>query len=798
MNKDWLAYVAEEISNGKNDDAGVLHTDSTTDSPISILVTTNLVLYPTVVVPINIRDKKAIELVKSAYKDGKSIGLVAQHRPKKNDQSIPFNFGTTAKVVKTFVLHDNSITAILHGRQRFYIKSIIHRDGPVLTADISMLEEKVLDVQKKEIKALLQAIKDAAAEVLKYIPEGAEVMRSIDGMSNPSFLIYFLAANLSAEVGDRQKILETTDSRKQAKLLLKLLSEDLGILQLKHEINSKVNVDIDQKQRRYYLKQQIKTLQNELGEEDESSSNNEVAKLRDKARSKNLPQDVLEYVFKALDKAENMSPSSSEYPLTISHTDFVVNLPWNRYSKDKFDIRRAKDILDKDHDGLEKVKERILEYLAVLSLKKDLKGPILCLYGPPGVGKTSLGKSIAKALNKKYFRIALGGISDEAEIIGHRRTYIGAMPGKIMYSINKVQTSNPVLVLDEIDKLDSRAKGDPASAMLQVLDPEQNNQFVDNYLELPYDLSKVLFIATANSLDTIPYALEDRLEVIEVNGYTLEEKVQISKNHLIPKQKKEHGLKASSVRFDDTAITKIIECYTSESGVRELNRKVGSIVRKVAKAFVLGEEYSKVIDSKEVIKLLGPEIYDKDIYENVNIPGVAIGLAWTPVGGSILFIEASLAKGKGLLTLSGQLGNVMKESASLALSYVKAHADELKIDNEIFEKYDLHIHVPAGATPKDGPSAGITLLTSITSLYTNRKVKQHIAMTGEITLRGVVLPVGGIKEKILAAKRANIEHIIISKKNLKDVEEIKKEYIAGLNFHYVDNMKEVLDIALEK
>lgn len=803
INKDWLTYIGEDVDqafvNMSDDSDDLLQNGSATNNVIPVLSINNFVLYPNVIAPLMIRDNKMLEFIKQAYKDSKTIGLVAQNKLDKHldsNKNKMFTIGTTARVMKILFINDNTVTAILHGKQRFLINSITNNNDPIFMADVDFIKDTSLNLEKKQNKALIQSIKEAALDIIKYVPDvSSDVIKSIESMSNTNFLIYFLASNLNSEIADKQKLLETNDKIKQAKLLLKLLLKDLEMLQLKQEIHNKVHIDIDQKQRRYYLKQHIKALQDELGEE-ETDYSNEVEKLRAKAKSKNLPKDVMDYVDRALTKAENMNPNSSEYPLTISHTELLISLPWNKHSKDKFDLKKAKKVLDNDHNGLEKVKDRIIEYLAVLKLKQDIKGPILCLYGPPGVGKTSLGKSIAKALNKKYCRIALGGISDDAEIVGHRKTYIGAMPGKIIYNLNKVQVSNPVMVLDEIDKLDSRVKGDPASAMLQVLDPEQNNQFVDNYVELPYDLSKVLFIATANSLDTIPYALRDRLEVIEVNGYTLEEKVIISKDHLIPKQRKEHGLKTSQVKFDDAAIVKIIECYTSESGVRELNRKISSIIRKVVKAIVIEEEYPKVIDEDVVVKMLGPEVYDAEMYEDTGLPGVAIGLAWSVVGGSILFIESSLSKGKGKLTLSGQLGDVMKESAELAFSYIKANANELGIDYTMFNEYDLHIHVPAGSTPKDGPSAGITLMTSIASLYTKKKVRNSLAMTGEITLRGAVLPVGGIKEKILAAKRANIKEIVLSSKNKKDIHEIKPEYISDLKFHYVDHMSEVLKIAL--
>ncbi|HEY8400240.1 MAG TPA: endopeptidase La, partial [Cytophagaceae bacterium] len=554
-----------------------------------------------------------------------------------------------------------------------------------------------------------------------------------------------------------------------------------------------VHSDIDQQQRDFYLRQQIKVLQDELGVE---GSDQEIEKLKAKAEAKSWPESVKTHFLKEVEKLERMNPMASEYPLSMNYVEFLVDLPWNEFTTDNFDLQRAKKILDSDHFGLEKVKDRIIEYLAVLKLKNNMKAPILCLYGPPGVGKTSLGRSVAKALGRKYVRMSLGGVRDEAEIRGHRKTYVGAMPGRIISSLKKVGSSNPVFILDEIDKIGSDFRGDPSSALLEVLDPEQNNAFVDNYLEVEYDLSNVLFIATANALDTIQPALRDRMEIIEINGYTLEEKVQIAKKHLIPKQKKEHGLKSDDVTFNPKAIVKLIEDYTRESGVRNLERKIGSVVRNIAKSIAMEEEYKKTIDPEDVVRILGAEDFDKEIYQDNETAGVVTGLAWTQFGGEILFIESSLSRGKGRLTLSGQLGDVMKESATAALSYLRANADSLGIDYRVFDNFDLHIHVPAGAVPKDGPSAGITMLTSLASIYTQRKVKNKLAMTGEITLRGKVLPVGGIKEKILAAKRAGIKEIILSAKNKKDIDEIKPSYITDLKIHYVENVDEVIKIAL--
>ena len=617
----------------------------------------------------------------------------------------------------------------------------------------------------------------------------------MDNIESSSFLTHFLSSNVNVEVADKQKLLEINDGMDRAQLLLEYMLKDIQMLELKNEIQNKVHTDIDQQQRDYYLRQQMKVLQDELGHE---GPDQEVEHLRMRGSKKEWPLEVSKHFNKELDKLLRMNPASAEYPVTMNYAELLVDLPWSEFTEDNFDLNRAKKILDKDHYGLDKVKDRIIEYLAVLKLKNDLKGPILCLYGPPGVGKTSLGKSIAKALGRKYVRMSLGGVHDEAEIRGHRKTYIGSMPGKIIQNIKRADSSNPVFVLDEIDKVNSDFRGDPSSALLEVLDPEQNNAFKDNYLEVDYDLSKVLFIATANSLDTIHPALRDRMEIIEINGYTLEEKIEIAKKHLIPKQRKEHGLTASDFSLNQKAIIKTIDGYTRESGVRNLERKIASVVRNVAKSIAMEQQYEKKITDKEVTEILGTEIFDKELYQNDNMPGVVTGLAWTSVGGEILFVESSISRGKGKLTLSGQLGDVMKESAMAALSYLRSHAEELGIHHKVFDNYDLHIHVPAGAVPKDGPSAGITMFTSLASLFTQRKVKNKLAMTGEITLRGKVLPVGGIREKILAARRAGIKEIILCKRNKKDVDEIPSNYISNLKINYVESVHEVIDLALEK
>jgi ATP-dependent Lon protease len=693
------------------------------------------------------------------------------------------------------VLPDGNTTIIIQGKNRFTIKDFVQEE-PFLTAKIELQPEPVLNVNGKEAKALVQSLKDAASKILKLNPElPQEAQVALDNISSMSFLVHFLSSNLNAEVSDKQKILETQNITERGTLLLQYMLKDIQMLEIKHEIQKKVHTDIDQQQRDYFLRQQIKVLQDELGYD---GPDKEVEKFRKRAETKKWSKQAAEHFNKELDKLLRINPMAAEYPVAMNYVEFMLDLPWEDYTTDDFDLKRAKKILDQDHFGLEKVKTRILEYLAVLKLKKDMKGPILCLYGPPGVGKTSLGRSIAKALQRKYVRMSLGGVHDEAEIRGHRKTYVGAMPGKILQNIKKSQSSNPVFILDEIDKVKSDFRGDPSSALLEVLDPEQNNTFGDNYLEVDYDLSKVLFVATANSLDTIHPALRDRMEIIEVTGYTLEEKVEIAIKHLIPKQLKEHGLKNSDVKFSKDAVIKTVNSYTRESGVRSLERKIGTLVRNIAKSVAMEEEFDKVITEETVRKVLGAEIFDEELYQGNDIAGVVTGLAWTQVGGEILFVESSLSRGKGILTISGQLGDVMKESAMAALSYLKSNAESMEIDHRLFQQYDLHIHVPAGAVPKDGPSAGITMFTSLASIYTQRKVKAKLAMTGEITLRGKVLPVGGIKEKILAAKRSGIKELILSAKNKRDIDEIEKHYIKGLTFHYVSTVDEVLKVALMK
>ncbi len=760
-----------------------------------ILPIRNIVLFPGMVIPITVGRQKSVRLVKKAYKGDRVIGVVTQANHTKEEPTSEdlYKIGTLAYILKMIVLPDGSTTIIVQGKKRFEVQEYTKHD-PQLTARIAFIEENFPTKLNKENKALVQSLKDSAFKILQLNPEiPREAQIALDNIDSPSFLTHFLSSNINGELADKQGLLENLDGIAQAHKLLEFMLKEIDLLELKREIQNRASSDIDQQQRDYYIRQQIKVLQDELGID---SPEQELDSLRAKGAKKKWGKAVNDHFNKELHKLSRMNSHSPEYPVSMNYAELLVELPWTEITKDNFDLKKAEKILDNDHFGLEKVKERIIEYLAVLKMKGNLKAPILCLYGPPGVGKTSLGKSVAKALGRKYIRMALGGVHDESEIRGHRRTYIGAMPGKIIQNIKKAGTSNPVFILDEIDKVSTDFRGDPSSALLEVLDPEQNNSFMDNYMEVEYDLSNVLFIATANNLDTIQPPLRDRMEIIEISGYTMEEKVQIAKKHLIPKQKKEHGLEGKMLTITDEAIQKVIEGYTRESGVRSLERELGKLVRKITKAIALEETYAKTIKIAEVVKLLGTEHFDKETYSDDDSAGIVTGLAWTSVGGEILYIECSLSRGKGGITLSGQLGDVMKESAMAALSYLKAHSDEYDIDYRIFDNYNIHIHVPAGAVPKDGPSAGITMTTAIASALTQRKVKANLAMTGEVTLRGKVLPVGGIKEKILAAKRAGIKEIILCEKNKKDILEIKPSYISDLTFHYVGHVSEVLEIAL--
>lgn len=762
---------------------------------LPILPLRNTVLFPGVVIPITVGRDKSIKLIKDAYKGDRSIAVVSQKDMNVEDPTFEqlHKVGTVAHIIKILQMPDGNTTVIIQGKQRIRLKELIQSD-PYLIASIERFPEDKPKTSSKEFKALISSVKELALQIIQLSPNlPSEAGIAIKNIESPTFLVNFISSNLSLELEQKQELLETKDFVKRAKQLLEHLTTEIQMLELKNQIQNKVRVDLDKQQRDYFLSQQLKTIQEELGG---STPDLEVEELKKRAKSKKWPEVVAKHFQKEIEKLARINPAAADYSVQLNYLELLLDLPWGEYSKDNFDLHRAEKVLNKDHYGLDKVKQRIIEYLAVLKLKNNMKAPILCLVGPPGVGKTSLGKSIARALGRKYTRMALGGIRDEAEIRGHRKTYIGAMPGRIIQSLKKAGTSNPVFVLDEIDKIGSDFKGDPSSALLEVLDPEQNTNFYDHYVEMEYDLSKVMFIATANSLSGIQPALLDRMEIIEVNGYTIEEKIEIAKKHLLPKQREMHGIQAKDLNLKPKLIEKIIEEYTRESGVRGLEKKIGSVVRGIATRIVMEKPYDPSLTADEIEQILGAPIFDKDLYENNDIAGVVTGLAWTSVGGDILFIESSLSPGKGKLSLTGNLGDVMKESAAIAMAYLRSHAEDFGIDYKVFDTWDVNIHVPAGATPKDGPSAGITMLTALTSLFTQRKVKQKLAMTGEITLRGKVLPVGGIKEKILAAKRANIKEIILCKTNQKDILEIKEDYIKDLTFHYVTDMKEVVKLAL--
>lgn len=764
---------------------------------VGILPLRNTVLFPGVVIPITIGRDKSIKLVKEAYNGTKVLGVLAQkdvavEDPAPSDMN---RIGTVARIIKMLQMPDGSTTVIIQGKRRFEVQEIVEIE-PYFRAKIIAFDEIKPQRKSKEFNALVGSLKDIALNIIKQSPNiPSESEFALKNIESPSFLINFISSNMDATVAEKQKMLEVADLKVRAEMVLEHLTKNLQMLELKNQIQSKVKVDIDKQQREYFLNQQMKQIQEELGV---NSLDQEIDEMRKKAESKKWTKKVGEHFQKELDKLGRMNPSAGEYSVQMSYLDTLLELPWGDFSKDNFDIAHAEKVLNRDHFGLTKVKERILEHLAVLKLKGDLKAPILCLVGPPGVGKTSLGKSVAEAIGRKYVRVSLGGMKDESEVRGHRKTYVGAMPGRIIQNIKKAKSSNPVFVLDELDKVGSDFHGDPSSALLEVLDPEQNETFYDNYLEVEYDLSKVMFLATANSLSTIQPALRDRLEIIEVSGYTVEEKLEIAKRHLLPKQIKEHGLSKSDVKLNKKVLEKVVEEYTRESGVRLLEKTIAKIVRNRAKYVALEQPKDANITIEDVEGILGPPKVHRDRYVNNDFAGVVTGLAWTAVGGDILFIESSLSKGKGKLTLTGNLGDVMKESAVIALEYLKSHASQLNLKPEVFDNWNLHIHVPEGATPKDGPSAGITIFTALASLYTQRKVRDKLAMTGEITLRGMVLPVGGIKEKILAAKRAKIKEIILSVENRKDVEEIEPDYLKGLKFHYVKNMDEVMAIALLK
>ncbi len=767
-------------------------------SELAILPLRNTVLFPGVVVPVTAGRDKSIKLINDANTNGKVIGIVAQRNQEDEDPSFKdlHTVGTVAKILKVLKMPDGNTTVIIQGKKRFEIVEEVSAE-PYLRARVKeAAEQRATEEEQEEFEAIIESIKDVALEIIKNNPTlPSESAFAIKNIESRSFLINFVSSNLGIPVEQKQHLLEMTSQKERALETLRLMNIELQKLSLRMDIQSKVQHDINKQQREYFLHQQMKTIQEELGGQ---SSEAEVEEMRKLAKNKKWTKEVGEHFEKELNKLQRMNPQVAEYSIQRNYLDLMLELPWNSFSKDKFDLKSARKVLDKDHYGLDDVKDRVLEYLAVLKLRNDMKSPILCLYGPPGVGKTSLGRSIANAIGRKYVRMSLGGMRDESEIRGHRKTYIGAMPGRILQNIKKAETGNPVFVLDEIDKLAIGSQGDPSSALLEVLDPEQNSDFHDNFLEVGYDLSNVMFIATANSLSTIQPALRDRMEIIHVNGYTIEEKVEIAKRHLFPKQLKEHGMKATDLKINKAALEYIIEGYTRESGVRNLERQIAKLIRHFAVKVASEEDFDETVTKEVVEDVLGIPKLLRNRYEGNEVAGVATGLAWTQVGGDILYIETALSKGKGNLSITGNLGKVMKESATIALEYIKANAEELGIDPKTLETYNVHIHVPEGATPKDGPSAGVTMLTALVSLFTQRKVRKSLAMTGEITLRGKVLPVGGIKEKILAAKRAKIKNIMLCEDNRKDIEEIKPEYLKGLNFEYVTHMSEVIEYAVTK
>ncbi|MBL6666675.1 MAG: endopeptidase La [Flavobacteriaceae bacterium] len=762
---------------------------------VAILPLRNTVLFPGVVIPITAGRDKSIQLIKDANKSDKIIGVVAQ-----KDQNVEnpspsdiYSLGTVAQILRVLKMPDGNTTVIIQGKRRFEIQSITKED-PYLKASIKPVEETFPAKDNSKFKAIIDSIKDMALKIIQENPNiPSEASFAIKNIQSHAFLINFVSSNMNLSVTEKQRVLSIFDLQESAIECLKLMNVEYQKLELKNDIQSKVRTDLDQQQREYYLNQQMKTIQEELGV---VSFEEEVEEMRMRSKEKKWDKAVGVQFGKELAKLQRMNPQVAEYSVQRNYLDLFLDLPWNEFSKDKFDLKKAQKILDRDHFGLEDVKKRIIEYLAVLKLRNDMKSPILCLFGPPGVGKTSLGKSIAEALGRSYVRISLGGMRDEAEIRGHRKTYIGALPGRIIQSLKKAGTSNPVFVLDEIDKVSTGVQGDPAAALLEVLDPEQNTAFYDNFLEMGYDLSKVMFVATANSLSPIHPALRDRMEMINISGYTLEEKSAIAKRHLLPKQLKEHGLNNKQLNLSKAVLDKMVEGYTRESGVRGLEKQVAKAVRYAAKSIAMEEDYKTNPVPEDLVEILGPEKVHRDLYENNHVAGVVTGLAWTSVGGDILFIESAISEGKGQLSITGNLGKVMKESATIAMEFIKSSKGLLGLEKFAFDQYNVHIHVPEGATPKDGPSAGITMLTSLVSLFTQKRVKSKLAMTGEITLRGKVLPVGGIKEKILAAKRSKIKEIILCQDNKKDIDQINEKYLKGLTFHYVKEMKEVLDIAI--
>lgn len=764
------------------------------EKELSILPLRNNVLFPGVVIPITVGRDKSIKLIQDANKGDKIVGVVSQRD--QNEESPEFsdlhNVGTVAQIIRTLKMPDGSTTIIIQGKRRFKVETPIQTE-PYMRAEVSFLSEKKINKESKEMKVMFQSIRDQALQIIRDNPNiPNEASFAIGNIDSPSFLVNFICSNMNAEVDKKQELLEELDMKKRAYMVLEYLNMEAQMLELRNQIQSKVRKEMDKQQRDYFLGQQIRTIQEELGDNPQEQ---EVNDMLARAKKKKWNEKVEKIFHKELNKFQRMNPQGAEYTVQLNYLEMMLDLPWDEFTLDKLDLKRAEKILNRDHFGLEDVKKRILEYLAVLKLKGDMKSPILCFYGPPGVGKTSLGKSIADALGRKYVRMSLGGLHDESEIRGHRKTYIGAMPGRIIQNLKKAETANPVFVLDEIDKLGKSNHGDPSSALLEALDPEQNKEFYDNYIETEFDLSKVMFIATANSLSTIQGPLLDRMEIIEVSGYTIEEKIEIAKNHLIPKQLEAHGITKKDFSIDKKVIEKVIEEYTNESGVRGLDKVVAKLVRNRARQIAMEETFDVKLNIDDLNTILGVG-RSRTKYLDNDVAGVVTGLAWTSVGGDILFIESSITQGKGKLTLTGNLGDVMKESAVIALEFLKAHSHWLNLEQSVFDNYNVHVHVPEGATPKDGPSAGITMLSSLASVFTQRKIKKNLAMTGEITLRGEVLPVGGIKEKVLAARRASIKEIILCEKNRKDIEDIKPSYLEGLKFHYVTTMKEVLDIAL--
>ena len=779
------------------DEKELLNDNMQIPDTLPILPLRNTVLFPGVIIPINIGRDKSLKLIKDSYRQSALIGVVAQKDTNTENPDINdlYQIGTVASILKILEMPDGTTTAIIQGKRRFLLEDILY-DDPYHVGKISLKKEEGVPENDPEYNAIAESLKDMASKIVKYsshIPnEAGFALKNIESML---FLINFISSNTDVDYQNKQELLEIDNLKQRAIKLLEILSKQVSLLELKNDIQKKVKMDIDKQQREYFLHQQMKTIQDELGG---NPTDEEIKELEELAETKEWNGNVREIFNKELNKLKRLNPSSPDYSVQSNYLREMLDLPWNHLSEDNLDLEHARQVLDADHFGLEKVKERILEYLAVLKLKADMKSPILCLYGPPGVGKTSLGKSVARALNREFVRMSLGGLHDESEIRGHRKTYIGAMPGRILQSIKKAGTSNPVFILDEIDKVGNDFRGDPQSALLEVLDPEQNGSFHDNFLDIDYDLSKVMFIATANDLSTIAGPLRDRMDIIEVTGYLMEEKREIAKRHLIPKQLENHGITAGHVTIPDEIIDLIIEKYTRESGVRSLDMTIAKIMRHVARKVAMNKKFTITLDENKVKEYLGSPIFSREEYQGNELPGVVTGLAWTAAGGEILYIESSYSKGKGHLSLTGNLGEVMKESATLALEYIKSHAKEIGIDEKMFEENDIHVHVPAGAVPKDGPSAGITMVTALVSALTGRKVKKAIAMTGEITLRGKVLPVGGIREKILAAKRAGIKEIILCSENKKDIDDIKKEYLKGLKFHYADHIKEVLETALLK